>query len=122
MWNDYDINFRNDTVDIRIHHVYNAYILRIYRIAGLIAAMLRIRLKRVGAKKKPVYRIVVADSRAPRDGAFVDQVGLYNPMTDPPSIDIDEDKVLRWIGNGAKPSEPVEHMLKNMGTLDKLKA
>ena len=84
--------------------------------------MLRIRLKRVGAKKKPVYRIVVADSRAPRDGAFVDQVGLYNQLTDPPTIDIDEEKVIKWIGNGAKPSEPVEHMLKNMGTLDKLKA
>jgi small subunit ribosomal protein S16 len=84
--------------------------------------MLRIRLKRIGAKKKPNYRIVVADSRAPRDGAFVDQVGHYNPLTDPPTISIDEEKVLKWIGNGAKPSDPVEHMLKNMGTLDKLKS
>lgn len=83
--------------------------------------MLRIRLRRVGAKKKPSYRIVVADSRAPRDGAFVDQVGHYDPMTDPPTITMDQDKVLKWLGHGAQPSEPVERMLKKMGTLERLK-
>ena len=83
--------------------------------------MLRIRLRRVGAKKKPSYRIVVADSRAPRDGAFVDNVGHYDPLTDPPTVSMDEDKVLKWLGNGAQPSEPVERMLRKMGILEGLK-
>jgi len=83
--------------------------------------MLRIRLRRVGAKKKPSYRIVVADSRAPRDGLFVDQVGHYDPLTDPPTITMDEDKVVKWLGNGAQPSEPVERMLRKMGILESLK-
>ena len=82
--------------------------------------MLRIRLRRVGAKKKPNYRIVVADSRAPRDGAFVDQVGHYDPLTDPPTISMDEDKVIKWLGNGAQPSEPVERMLRKMGVFERL--
>ena len=81
--------------------------------------MLRIRLRRVGAKKKPSYRIVVADSRAPRDGVFVDQVGHYDPMTDPPTITLDEEKVVKWLGNGAQPSEPVARMLKKMGILER---
>ena len=83
--------------------------------------MLRIRLRRVGAKKKPSYRIVVADSRAPRDGAFVDQVGHYDPLTDPPTILLNEDKIVKWLGNGAQPSEPVEGMLRKMGIFERLK-
>ena len=83
--------------------------------------MLRIRLRRVGAKKKPSYRIVVADSRAPRDGSFVDQVGHYNPLTDPPTVSLDEDKVVKWLGNGAQPSEPVERMLRKTGIFEKLR-
>ena len=83
--------------------------------------MLRIRLRRVGAKKRPSYRIVVADSRAPRDGAFVDQVGHYDPLTDPPTILMDEEKVMKWLGNGAQPSEPVEGMLRKMGIFERLK-
>jgi small subunit ribosomal protein S16 len=82
--------------------------------------MLRIRLRRVGAKKKPSYRIVVADSRSPRDGAIVDQVGHYNPLTDPPTVLLDEEKVVKWLGNGAQPSEPVDRILKRMGILEKL--
>ena len=82
--------------------------------------MLRIRLRRVGAKKKPSYRIVVADSRAPRDGAFVDQVGHYDPLTDPPTILLNEDKIVKWLGNGAQPSEPVERMLRKMGIFERL--
>ena len=82
--------------------------------------MLRIRLRRVGAKKQPAYRVVVADSRAARDGSFVDQIGHYNPRTEPPTVVIDEDKALRWLRNGAKPSEAVERMLKRMGTLDRV--
>lgn len=80
--------------------------------------MLRIRLRRVGAKKKPSYRIVVADSRAPRDGAFVDQVGHYNPLTDPPTITLEEEKVVKWLSNGAKPSEPVGRILKKSGIIE----
>ena len=83
--------------------------------------MLRIRLRRVGAKKKPSYRIVVADSRSPRDGAFVDQVGHYDPLTDPPTVLLDEDKVVKWLGNGAQPSEPVDRILKRMGIHEKLR-
>ena len=77
--------------------------------------MLRIRLRRVGAKKQPAYRVVVADSRAARDGSFVDQIGHYNPRTEPPTVVIDEDKALRWLRNGAKPSEAVERMLRRHG-------
>ena len=84
--------------------------------------MLRIRLRRTGAKNQPSYRVVVADSRAARDGAFVDNLGHYNPRTDPPTIVIDEEKALKWLRQGAKPSEAVERMLRNMGTLEKVKA
>ena len=83
--------------------------------------MLRIRLRRVGAKKRPSYRIVVADSEAPRNGAFVDQVGHYDPMTDPPTVLMDEEKVVKWLGNGAQPSEPVERMLTKLGIFERLK-
>ncbi len=83
--------------------------------------MLRIRLMRVGAKKQPSYRIVVADSRAARDGAFVDQVGHYNPRTDPPTIVVDEEKALKWLRQGAQPSEAVERMFKKTGTLERVK-
>jgi len=77
--------------------------------------MLRIRLKRVGAKKHPSYRIVVADSRKPRDGAFVEQLGHYNPMTDPPTIVLDHDKVEEWMRKGAQPSDPVNQILRSRG-------
>ena len=83
--------------------------------------MLRLRLRRVGARHQPSYRIVVADSRAARDGAFVDQIGHYNPRTDPPTIQIDEEKALKWIRQGAQPSEAVARMLKKLGTLDRVK-
>lgn len=73
--------------------------------------MLKIRLRRVGAKKKPSYRIVVADSRAARDGAFVEQIGHYDPMTDPPTVTLDEEKARAWIVKGAQPTEAVARML-----------
>ena len=82
--------------------------------------MLKIRLRRVGARKQPSYRVVVADSRAARDGAFVDHLGHYNPRTDPPTIVIDEDKALSWLRKGAQPSDAVERMLKNLGVLEKV--
>lgn len=82
--------------------------------------MLRLRLRRVGARHQPSYRVVVADSRAARDGAFVDLIGHYNPRTDPPTIQIDEEKALKWIRQGAQPSEAVAWMLKKLGTLDRV--
>ena len=82
--------------------------------------MLRIRLRRVGKKGQPSYRIVVVDSRAPRDGGYIDQVGLYNPRTDPATIEINTEKASKWIKNGAQPSQPVEKMLRNLGVLEKV--
>jgi small subunit ribosomal protein S16 len=81
--------------------------------------MLRIRLRRVGKKKQPSYRIVVADIRAPRDGAIVDQVGHYNPLTDPPTIVLDEEKVQHWLGVGAQPSDTVGRILQKKGVTEK---
>ena len=72
----------------------------------------RMRLTRVGSKKNPVYRVVVADSRSPRDGRFIEIVGRYNPQTDPSTIDFDEDKVKEWLAKGAKPSDTVARLLK----------
>ena len=77
--------------------------------------MLRMRLRRVGAKNQPSYRIVVADSRAARDGAFVDYLGHYNPRTDPPTVVIDEEKARKWLSVGAKPSEAVQRIIDKMG-------
>ncbi|TML62897.1 MAG: 30S ribosomal protein S16 [Actinobacteria bacterium] len=77
----------------------------------------RMRLTRVGSKKNPIYRVVVADSRSPRDGKFIDIVGRYNPQTDPSTIDFDEDKVRDWLSKGAQPSGTVSRLLKikNLG-------
>ena len=77
----------------------------------------RMRLTRVGSKKNPIYRVVVADSRSPRDGKFIDIVGRYNPRTDPSTIDFDEDKVRDWLSKGAQPSNTVSRLLKikNLG-------
>ena len=83
--------------------------------------MLRMRLRRVGKKKQPSYRIVVAPAGAPRDGAFVDQVGHYNPLTDPPTITLDEEKVIYWLRRGAQPSEPVRRILDKRGIWEKVK-
>ncbi len=72
----------------------------------------KIRLKRMGAKKTPFYRIVVADSRYPRDGRFIEQIGYYNPLTDPADIKIDAEKAQKWLANGAQPTETVKSILK----------
>ena len=84
--------------------------------------MLRIRLRRVGKKKQPSYRIVVADVRAPRDGAIVEQVGHYNPLTDPPTIVVDAEKVKHWLSVGAKPSDTVQRILQRQGLVEKAEA
>jgi small subunit ribosomal protein S16 len=75
----------------------------------------RIRLARVGSKKNPIYRVVVADSRSPRDGRFIEIVGRYNPQTQPSTIDLDGDKIKDWIAKGAQPSESVKRLLKAQG-------
>ena len=84
--------------------------------------MLKIRLRRTGARHQPSYRVVVADSRAARDGAFVDYLGHYNPRTEPPTVVIDEDKALKWIRQGAQPSDAVRQLLNTLGTLERVKA
>ena len=79
--------------------------------------MLRIRLRRVGKKKAPAYRIVVADSRSPRDGKFIEVLGLYDPLTEPVTVNVNADKVREWVSKGAQPSEPVERLMRNAGVL-----
>jgi len=75
----------------------------------------KIRLARVGSKKNPIYRVVVADSRAPRDGRFIEIVGRYNPQPDPSVIDLDEAKIKDWLAKGAQPTDPVKRLLKAKG-------
>lgn len=77
--------------------------------------MVKIRLKRMGANKKPFYRVVVADSRSPRDGRFIEEVGYYNPLTEPPVIKIDEEKANKWLANGAQPTDTVKALFKKAG-------
>ncbi|MBE5785374.1 MAG: 30S ribosomal protein S16 [Clostridia bacterium] len=79
--------------------------------------MLKIRLRRMGAKKAPFYRIVVADSRAPRDGAFVEEIGYYNPIANPAEIKVDVEKAQQWIKNGAQPTDTVRGLLKKTGAI-----
>jgi small subunit ribosomal protein S16 len=75
----------------------------------------KIRLKRIGAKKAPFYRVVVADSRYPRDGRFIEEIGYYNPLTNPVEVKIDSEKATKWISNGAQPTETVKSLLKKAG-------
>ena len=81
--------------------------------------MVKIRLRRVGRKHKPIYRVVVADSRSPRDGAFIEIVGHYNPLTEPASVSINEEKVLQWLSRGAQPTQTVHSLLRKAGIIDK---
>ena len=75
----------------------------------------KIRLRRMGAKKAPFYRVVVADSRSPRDGRFIEEIGYYNPISEPAEIKINEEKVLKWLQTGAEPSETVKQLVKTTG-------
>ena len=79
----------------------------------------RIRLRRMGAKKAPFYRIVVADSRSPRDGKNIEEIGFYNPLKDPAEIKVDADRAKYWLGNGAQPSETVRAILKKADVIEK---
>lgn len=80
--------------------------------------MVRIRLRRMGAKKKPFYRIVVAHKESPRDGRFIEVIGTYNPRTDPETIELKADRVAHWLSVGAQPSEPVGRMLRKFNLVD----
>jgi len=79
--------------------------------------MVKIRLRRMGAKKAPYYRIVVADSRSPRDGRCIEEIGTYNPLTEPATVTVDAEKAQTWIKNGAQPTDTVRGLLKNAGIL-----
>ncbi|MFC2020232.1 30S ribosomal protein S16 [Chloroflexota bacterium] len=83
--------------------------------------MVKIRLSRVGAKKRPSYRLVVADSRAPRDGASINIIGHYDPLTEPETVVIDEEKALNWLRQGAQPTETVARLLSKAGIIEKFK-
>lgn len=77
----------------------------------------KIRLRRMGAKKAPFYRVVVADSRYPRDGRFIEEIGTYNPLTDPATVKIDAELAKKWLGNGAQPTDTVRALLKKQGVM-----
>lgn len=79
----------------------------------------KLRLKRMGAKKAPFYRIVAADSRSPRDGRFIEQLGTYNPIANPAQVSINEEAVLNWLANGAQPSDTVRNLLSKAGIMTK---
>ena len=78
----------------------------------------KIRLRRIGAKKAPFYRVIVADSRAPRNGKFIDEIGTYDPLTNPSTIKIDADAAKKWIANGAQPTDTVKALLKKSNIID----
>jgi len=84
----------------------------------VIEVAVRIRLKRMGAKKSPFYRVVVADSRYPRDGRFIEEIGIYNPLTEPAKVEIDKEKALKWIKNGAQPTDTVKALMKKTGIIE----
>ena len=81
--------------------------------------MVRLRLRRIGLKGQPSYRIVAADKESPRDGRFLEILGFYNPRTEPTTLTVKEDRVFHWMSNGAKPTESVEQLFKSAGTLDR---
>ena len=79
----------------------------------------KLRLKRMGSKKKPFYRVVAADSRTKRDGEVIDEIGYYNPITEPATVKLDEEKALSWLGNGAQPTDTVRDLLSKQGIMKK---
>ncbi|NLW39800.1 MAG: 30S ribosomal protein S16 [Tissierellia bacterium] len=81
----------------------------------------KIRLRRMGAKKNPFYRIIVADSRSPRDGRFIEEIGYYNPLTEPKTVKIDDEKAIKWLANGAKPTDVVDRLFRENGIYEKVK-
>ena len=84
--------------------------------------MVKIRLRRVGPPKKPNYRLVVADSRSPRNGAFIEIIGFYNPLTDPETFTVDEEAAVKWLNNGAQPTATAARLLTKAGIMEKIKS
>jgi len=84
--------------------------------------MVKLRLQRTGARSKPFYRIVAIDARSPRGGAFIEIIGHYNPLTNPEMVKIDEEKTLKWLKNGAQPTDTVSRLLSKLGIVDKFKS
>lgn len=82
----------------------------------------KIRLKRMGSNKKPFYRIVVADSRSPRDGKFIEEIGFYNPISQPKQVKINDEKAVKWLSNGAQPTDTVKTLLVKHGVMEKFEA
>lgn len=82
----------------------------------------KLRLKRMGAKQRPFYRIVAADSRSPRDGRFIETIGTYNPIAEPAEVKIDKELALKWLNNGAQPTETVKSIFKNEGIMQEFSA
>ena len=82
--------------------------------------MVKIRLRRMGAKKQPTYRFVVCDSKSPRDGAFIEILGHYNPRTEPKTVVVDQDKVKQWLAKGAQPSDPVRRLFAELGLVERV--
>lgn len=83
--------------------------------------MVKIRLRRMGTKKRPFFRVVVADARSPRDGRFIENIGRYHPMSDPSVMEIDEERALHWLSRGAQPSDPVRVLLEKLGIWEKFR-
>jgi small subunit ribosomal protein S16 len=86
---------------------------------GDVDMAVKLRLRRMGAKKRPFYRIVAADSRSPRDGRFIEVIGTFNPLTEPVELKIDEEKAIKWLNDGAKPSDTVRDLFSKAGLLNK---
>lgn len=82
----------------------------------------KIRLKRMGSNKKPFYRIVVADSRSPRDGKFIEEIGFYNPISQPKQVKINDEKAVKWLGCGAQPTDTVKNLFAKNGVMEKFEA
>jgi len=83
--------------------------------------MVRIRLRRTGKKKQPSFRVVVADSESPRDGRFIENIGIYNPRDEPPTLEVQEDRALYWLSQGAQPTESMERLLTRLGIMQKFR-
>ena len=82
----------------------------------------KMRLKRMGKKRNPIYRIVVADARSPRDGRFIEEIGYYNPVSQPKQVKINDEKAVKWLSNGAQPTDTVKTLLVNNGVMEKFEA
>jgi len=94
-------------------------LINVEKILGGVIMSVKIRLKRMGSKKSPFYRIVVADSRSPRDGRFIETVGTYNPLTEPETVTLKEEEIMNWLNNGAQPSDTVRNILSKNGVMKK---